>query len=229
MGIRKKVKKKKVQDADEFLTTSGKLFLYVSNNWKSILSWSIGLLLIILISIGFVYNKKRKYAKAFEELYKATVLLESENQEDNNDVKEKVSEIYEEIIRKYPRTKAAGYANLYLGHIYYEKGLYDKAIEAYNEVKDKWGGILREDAWEGIGYSYERLGKYKEAIDIYNKIIEGEGSMPKGQYYISLGRCYEEIKDKEGASKAYTEFIEKYPDSKEAEMIKDKIKELKEG
>ncbi len=226
MGIKKKIKKKRLKEADEFVTTSGKIILYISSNWKVILLGGIGLLLILLVSIGIAYNNKRIYARAFEELHKASVLLQSENREENNDVKEKVSEIYEEIIKKYPKTRAAAYARLYLGHIYYEKGLYDKAIDVYSDVENRWGGILREEAWDGLGYSYERLEKYKEAIDIYNEIVKGQGSMPKGEYYISLGRCYEEIKDKEGASRAYTEFIERYPDSKEVDMIKDKIKNL---
>ncbi|MBI5183312.1 MAG: tetratricopeptide repeat protein [Nitrospinae bacterium] len=247
MRTRRKVKRKRLNEPDEFITTSEQIVLYITKNWRSILWGGIAFLLVLLVSIGIIYNKRRIDTKAFEELYKASVPFKSEDQggNDNNDVKEndvkekgdeikektkeKAVEIYEDIIKRYPTTKAAGYANLYLGHIYYEKGLYDKAIEVYSKVKDRWGGILVEEALEGIGYSYEGLGKHKEAIDIYRKIIEGEGSKPKEEYYIYIGRCYEEIGDNEGAKRVYTEFIEKYPDSKEAERIKDKIKELGVG
>src|SRR3990167_5989003 len=204
MSIYKRIYKKKLKGADELETTTSMLISYLHKNSKPIIF--ITLIILILISSwgGFRFYKDNLAEKTSKEIYYALKKLEG-------------SYLFK-----------SGYSNLYLGHFYYKNGKYEDAIKEYKKVIESESSQLRKDmASLGIGYSYEAMGQYKEAINLFSKNLNGKDENLKEEIYISLGRFYEKLGDNKSALEKYKIVIEKFPQSRNIEAIKEKIWKFK--
>ncbi|MEK7846404.1 MAG: tetratricopeptide repeat protein [Nitrospinota bacterium] len=110
----------------------------------------------------------------------------------------------------------------------YKNGKYEDAIKEYKRVIESESSQLMKDmASLGIGYSYEALGQYREAINLFSKNLNEKGENLKEEIYISLGRFYEKLGDNKSALEKYQIVIEKFPQSRNIEAIKEKIWKFK--
>src|SRR3989338_2125612 len=94
-------------------------------------------------------------------------------------------------------------------------------------MESKSSPLMKQNAVMGLGYSYESLGKYKDAISVFLKILNDKDISNKEEIYISLGRLYEESGDYKSALEKYQFVIEKFPNIRNIEEIKEKSKNLK--
>jgi len=99
-----------------------------------------------------------------------------------------------------------------VGRIYYNKNIYDKAIEAYQKA-------INIDP--GFGWSYSNLalafshqGRYAEAIPLYNKSIElFRNDRDKALSWNRLGDTYRRLNDRDNAQAAYEMAVGLDPDN----------------
>lgn len=99
-----------------------------------------------------------------------------------------------------------------VGRIYYNKNIYDKAIEAYQKA-------IHIDP--GLGWSYSNLalafshqGRYAEAIPLYNKSIElFRNDRDKALCWNRLGDTYRHLNDRDNALAAYEMAVGLDPDN----------------
>ncbi len=85
-----------------------------------------------------------------------------------------------------------------LGHAYFDTGLFEKAIEAYEFVT-----VINEScdlAYRDCGEAYYKLKQYTKAIEQFQKAIEF--SKPYEELYYSIGICYEKLREY-GKSRSY--------------------------
>lgn len=85
-----------------------------------------------------------------------------------------------------------------LGHAYFDTGLYEKAIEAYEFVT-----VINEScdlAYRDCGEAYFKLKQYHKAIEQFQRAIEF--SKPYEELYYSIGICFEKLKEY-GKSRGY--------------------------
>ncbi len=78
-----------------------------------------------------------------------------------------------------------------LGHAYFDTGLFEKAIEAYEFVT-----VINEScdlAYRDCGEAYYKLKQYTKAIEQFQKAIEF--SKPYEELYYSIGICYEKLRE----------------------------------
>lgn len=220
MSTYSRINKKKLKE-DEFITATSKAVTYIRKNSKPI-TFIILIAFILATSwIGLLFYKDKLNKDINKEIF--FILKETKSQTDVP--QQKIANL------KKLEKKLFGnniYSNLYLGHLYYRSGKYEDAVNEYKRVMEsKSSPLMKQNAVMGLGYSYESLGKYKDAISVFLKILNDKDISNKEEIYISLGRLYEESGDYKSALEKYQFVIEKFPNIRNIEEIKEKAKNLK--
>jgi tol-pal system protein YbgF len=106
---------------------------------------------------------------------------------------------------------------------------YDKAIAGYQGfLKDCPASRNVPDAHYWTGECLFSLEKYQDALDTLKAFLTSDSSSVHGrQALYKVGRCHQELKHKTDAKKIFQRVIKEYPDTKEAENARDRLKDLK--
>ena len=95
---------------------------------------------------------------------------------------------------------------------YYNRGEYEKAIEAYKrEIEINPDSV---EAYYHLGMAYSSLGKYKEAVEAYGRAIKFRPDYAAAYY--NLGHAYSNLNQHDKAIKAFRRSIQYEPDNVEA-------------
>ena len=102
-------------------------------------------------------------------------------------------EVYNEVIKAYPKTKYAGEAEKAIGMHYFQSKEYDKAIEWFKKVIEEVPDTdLAYDATLLMGKSYEESKKYQEAVKIYLDFSKAHPTHRlAAQAALTAGKMYE--------------------------------------
>lgn len=158
---------------------------------------------------GFIAFRDRNYADALESFrvvenhptYEATVPYY-------------IAQIYyvqgkkEEAIRYAEAKLSAGKAKYYdlelkqlLGHAYFEKAQYAKALPYLEEYVERSDKVRREDLYE-LSYAYYKSNNYNKAIDGFKQLSGKEDSLSQNAMYL-LGDSYLKTGQKIAARNAF--------------------------
>ena len=200
---------------------------FINENINLVMTGLIVFLVCVMAISGFILYKKKVNKKSYINEYEALKLYRIYVQ--SNKGFNRVESAYLNIIKKYPNTKGAIFARLYLGNAYYEKTQYAKAIDQYRNLMDrvKKGDELYELALLDLAYSYEALGEYQKAISLLKEIAENEKSPNRIEAYISMARCYEELGDNKNAINNYMLVMKRFPNNQWKLELINKISELR--
>lgn len=199
---------KKELKRDEFISLAARAIDFAYKNPKRILAGLAVLLMIIILVPLFFAHQRSLHELALEKLAQAY------NYYTQRDYARALG-TFDEILKKYPRTRSAPDALFYRGQCHYKLEDYDKAIGAYQRYLRRYPpGFFSPSALHGIGYSYEAMGSYQEAISAYQKLLEDRsGYYLAGQLQLNIGRCYEKWEDWAKAKEAYENLLDFYPGS----------------
>ena len=224
MARRRRIPKKKLKEPDEFISTTARITSWTVENLKLIL---IGIIIGVLIVVSMVFwriRARNREVEALNSFYRASEMLTSAEDPSSKGYQEAIDK-FEQIQREYPRTVAVQLAQLQLGQGFLNSKQYDKAMETYRKFLDSnpREELYRLLALQNLGYAYEGQGDYQRALDSYQSLVsEGESFLqPWG--YLNVGRCYEKLGKGKEALKVYGIFLEKFPDSAMAALVKNKI------
>ena len=108
-------------------------------------------------------------------------------------------ENFRKVIQKNPQNNDAFFI---LGLLYHNKGDYERAIKAYQEVIR-----INPDSlyYNNLGWAYGELEKYQEAIDAFKEAIKRNPEDADVHY--GLGWVYNELKDYKKAVESYKQAI----------------------
>ncbi|MCP2597053.1 tetratricopeptide repeat protein, partial [Candidatus Aminicenantes bacterium AC-335-G13] len=95
-----------------------------------------------------------------------------------------------------------------LGLIYSKLGMDERAVEIYEQVKDKFA--YSPEIHYGLGISYIKLRQYEKAITALEKAISLNPNLVDAYY--NLGVAYEELREDSKALTAYLKFLELNPE-----------------
>jgi tetratricopeptide (TPR) repeat protein len=113
------------------------------------------------------------------------------------------------IQEKYP-TRAylqiSGTVDFNLGSIYYENGLYSRAIEALERVPDTDPRVYQAKTL--LADCYVRRGRYEDAINIYTRILQADPDNARSLF--GIGVAYRMTGDFERSQRALEDVIEKH-------------------
>jgi tetratricopeptide (TPR) repeat protein len=231
MSGTKKIIKKKLKKPDEFITLTEKTFLFITHHSRSIAAW-VGILLFLTLSFFFFQKweneKEEKAYRMFNTAMETYQMVNASYREGSPQEFKNVSEKFDEVITKFPRTSSAKIAILYQGNIALRLGEFEEAIKAYEHFLKKAGKekLYRSFAMEGLGYAYEGKRDYEKAIHAYQKVVDLGESFQSANAYLGLGRCYEKLGKTKEALENYKKFVEVSQKSEMTNIILRKISNL---
>jgi len=221
---RRRISKKKLKEPDEFISTTARMISWTMENLKLIL---IGIIIGALVVVSLVFwriRARNREIEALNSFYRVSEILMSAEDTSSKGYQEAIDE-FERIQREYPHTDAFQLAQLQLGQGLLNLKQYEKAVETYRKFLDNEPreGLYRLLALQNLGYAYEGQGDYQRALDSFQSLVAKGESFLQPWGYLNIARCYEKLGKREEALNNYRIFLEKFPDSAMAPMIRGKI------
>lgn len=120
---------------------------------------------------------------------------------------------FQKVREQYPRSKAAGFALMQIGHLEYRLGRYAEAARTYEAYLTEDGrGPFAFWAAMGQGYSLEGSEDWDRALRVYQAAAERHGGTPlAAEALMGVGRCHEALTHLKEAQAVYSEIVRKYP------------------
>lgn len=223
---------KKMKPQEEIIARPSGLTAFLKENLKGILIVG-GIIAILFIGVpvfrfyvGYIDRKAAALEFMAYSYYHGSPSLKDMSVEDRL---KKALEIYQEILDKYPRSKAAPLAKYYIGNCYLELKEIDKALDTYWGFVDNYskrGAKLLPLVYQRMGYAYILKGNKDKAIEAFNKILSLPEASNNDQALYELGNIYERSGDKAKALEYFDRIAKEFPESPLASEVQPKIKEL---
>lgn len=196
----------------EELNIPPKIIAFLRENAKKLQIGAICVVLAILASSAYDYYRENQRDSASALLAKAT----QEASEEQRTI------LIKDLLDQYPRTDAAIWGRMELGHIAFQNGNFENAISIYTEVLDEISSDnpLAPLVRYGLAQAYESNNDSANAIKYYKSLTELTGFVAEG--YHALGRIYESQGQPEKAKEAYQQALEQ-------ENIAPGVREMLEG
>jgi len=226
-----KLTKKELEQPDEFHAIGWHALQYVSEHrGKFYLGGAVVLLIIILAGAWYFYrlDYENKAQSLYSSAYNSYSLPGSSAGSHKNDYLKAV-QIYEELAKEYPSSRAATLSFYNMGNIYFNIGDTEKSITAYKTFLKRSGhkDILRAFAYYGLGYCYEKNKDYDNALKFFensNKRVQGT----RFEYinYANMARIYEKMDRQKEALEFYRKATGKMNDPLAEMLVKSRIAAL---
>ena len=219
MAPKKKISRKELlKKPDEFITTSNKIYNWISENLRKVI---LGLLAVVLATgavLGFLGYRSYRESQAQQKYYSAL-----EQPDPTNKIK-----ALKEITADFPSTKAAGKAWVSLGHLYFQQKDFVQAVQAYQTAlpRGDFSGEIQSLIKEDLGYTLEEKGDLKEAAEYFSGIINGPDPLLKESAHLSLARIYLKMGQTKEAKTTFQNFLKAYPNSNYAPIVRDRLARL---
>ncbi len=220
-------RKKLLKEPDEFITFTGRLIEFTRVYQKKIIGGA-AVLIFILITITIVRNiSERNEAEASLLLARAqNKYTEASSSGSNESALKKVEEDFQNILKSYSGKNSGKRARLILADIYFDAGMFDKAIELYKSSLDDWNKFpaLQNIILSSLGYAYEGKKELETALSYYEKINKSNDPSQKDIATYNMGRIYEVLGKKDKSIESFKSVNKEYPNFIYAQIVKEKIK-----
>ena len=164
-------------------------------------------------------------SRLYRENPELTAAMEKKEIKDKDEHFKKALELYQKIVREYPRTSAAPVAQFYVGNTQFELKNNDGAIEAYKTFLADYGGKseLTSLVQTKLAYVYQQAGKEDEALKVFQTVMANDKAPNQDQAYYEVGRIYEAKGVKSEAIAAYEKASEQFKNSPWATEAKTRL------
>lgn len=228
-----KLSKKEIEQPDRFQIAAAEFVEYFKTHQKKFYI-GLGVFVIVLAGLLTWVLYDRKIEGEAQTMYSTAFNLSSQisRQADKMGFEAGAAiaaKYYEDLVKKYPGTKAAIIARYDLGNMYLKAGSVDKAITEFNAFvqNTRDGNDLKNFAYSGLGYCYENKKDYPKAIEMFKKsLISKEGGAFAGMTYNMIAGIYEKQGKKSEALSNYKKALEQKNEPMIDALIKKKIAEL---
>ncbi|MDY6904715.1 MAG: tetratricopeptide repeat protein [Thermodesulfobacteriota bacterium] len=213
-------RKRELEQPDRFLA----MFIATSDFVKKYsrqLAIGVGAIaLIALIIAGSTYFSAKKEASASDMLAQVNRQFQAAPDTPLSDIKDRYLSVYE----KYSGTVAGKIARIQYADICYKAGDLEAAVEAYQDALKhfKKGSITGNLLSASLGYAHEKNGDTETAIHNFQTVANDPDTPVKAYALFNLGRLYEDIGDMEKSREAYQRIVSDYPNSRAAEVAREK-------
>ncbi len=225
MAKRLKVTRKELlKEPDQFLSTSQKVSLYVSQHKKNLLIGVGAIVAVFALIGGYRYNQEVQNMR-MESLYFKMVKIHE--QKPGKDSQDNTGEL-EKLLGQFSDGPQQMRASLLLAEEYFLKEQFDKAIALYTDVQQRSESkdLSSQLAKVGLAYSYEGKKDYAKSIETYKSLVNKANGFPLFDVYISLARCYELNKDKKNALLTLREIETKFQGHPQMQSVERQISRL---
>ncbi len=200
---------------------SGKKASFIQENMKSLTFILGGILVLIVLYIGYQQFYLGPRAKtAAEQIYRAQQYATIDSLQKRAIEGDGSFPGFKEIASEYSNTKSANIANAYLGGLYLRQGQYEEAIKALEKYSDTGSEILDPLVSGLLGDAYSELKDYKKAASYYKSAADkNKNSFTTPLMLKKLGLVCEVQQDYKQALTAYEKIKSEYPESHEANAV----------
>jgi len=191
-----------------------------------------------LVQAGLAFAQDQKFDKAEQAL--SQMLQKYPNQKDASVAMLKLGEVqaeqnefepsqrtYRDFLDKYASSEFAYRAHFGIGWALENQKKYDEARQEYQKTITSTNGPTAARAQFQIGETYLAEGKFEQAIPAL-LAVDDVYKYPQwsARAVFEAGRAFEQLKQNDRARKQYTEVINKYKDAPEADMARERLKNL---
>ncbi|MFH1490848.1 MAG: tetratricopeptide repeat protein [Pseudomonadota bacterium] len=212
-----KVKRKELLDpTDEFLSISARAVIFVREHSRRFYYVGIGLVVVILIYVGFSTYMNHVNKKAQEAYNKAYYAFSRVMVPDATDEARKEPEaLFWKVIEDYGLSRVSRLVPPELAYLKFIEKKYDETIALYERFLEdaRSDSPYQALAWFALAACYEQKGDYGKAVEYLNKIQTAPNDFFKDQAMLSLARVYRLSGKKEKSVEILKEFLTKFKDS----------------
>jgi predicted negative regulator of RcsB-dependent stress response len=216
MAGKKKISRKELlKKPDEFITISTRSLNWVKDNYQKVIWIGSGFVLILVLFFGYSAYRNRQEKVSHEKYFSSLEVLDPD---------QKLKKL-EEIIKDYPKTKAAYTALVTAGHLYFQKKDFPRAVYAYQLAlnKGEFPPAFKTLIQGNLAYAYEQKGDLKQAAKAFSEIAQSNENLLKEDSLINLARVYQKMGKKAEAKATYQTFLKSFPQSIYAKVVKDRL------
>ena len=213
---RKKISKKELlKKPDEFITLSTRTLGWAKDNATKVIWIGSGVVLLLILYFG--YNAYRNYQeKLGHEKYFSSLEI--------TDPDQKLKKL-EEMLKEFPNTKAAQAARVDMGHLYYQKKDFSRAVYYYQSAlnQGKFPQTFKTMIQVNLAYAYEQKGDLQQAAKTLLEVTQGQDNLLKEDSLLNLARIYQKMGKKAEAKTTYRNLLNTFPQSPYGNMVKDRL------
>jgi tetratricopeptide (TPR) repeat protein len=219
MAPKKKISRKELlKKPDEFITTSNRIYSWISDHLRTVVLAGLAVVLIAASVWGYLAYRSYREAQAQQKYFSAVELQEME---------QKIKGL-KAVTADFSGTRGSDKAWVSLGHLYFQKKDYPQAIQAYqNALK---GGRFPQEfetmIRENLAYALEEKGDLKGAADLFSGILKSPAPLLKENAHLNLARVYSKLGQTKEAKATLQDFLKAYPNSNYAPLVRDRLARL---
>jgi tetratricopeptide (TPR) repeat protein len=212
---RKISRKELLKKPDEFITLSTRTLNWVKDNVPKVIWMGSGMILLVILYFGYSAYQNRQERLAHEKYFSSLEITDADKKLKNLD----------EIIKEYPRTKAATASWVTVGHLHYQKKDFQGAVLAYQSAltKGNFPPAFKILILENLAYALEQKGDLPQAAKTFSEIAQGKENLLKEDALLSLARVYQKMGKPQEAKSTYQTFLKSFPKSIYVSMVKDRL------
>ena len=203
---------------DTVITFYARAWDFVDKNRKLVYAALGGLVVVVLLVLGYVYHLNRQQARAVDLLGGVVQLYEEGQYRQALDGEEGRPGLIE-IADEYGRTDAGNLAAFYAGDALFRLGVYDEALAYFRSFRSE-RSLIGASAIAGQAAVYETRGELARAGELYQRAaLHFESDVRSPEYLVRAGQVYEEAGEYDRAEEAYELIRERFPESSLAENV----------
>lgn len=200
---------------------------FLEKHWKLMMGGFLALVIIGLGVIGAMYLGQNKEMKAQEEyfLIEKNYLQATNPSPTKENPKPEASKdlathkkAFEDLMTKYPKTKASQMSSLYLSKIYISENNPQKALEILQKNLTSSSDLISALVQQKTGQIQADLGQCKDAINTWDKIVNDKSlEFLHSEVKIQQALCYEKTNDLKKAEEILTNVANQKPDQQNSD------------
>jgi tetratricopeptide (TPR) repeat protein len=219
MAPKKKISRKELlKKPDEFITTSNRIYAWITKNLKAVILTGVTVVLLVAAAWGYLAYRSYREAQAQQKYFAAVEL---------QDLDQKIKNL-KAVTSDFSGTKGSDKAWVSLGNLYFQKKDYPQAIQAYQTALS--GNRFPQDfqtlTRESLAYALEEKEDLKGAAALFTQILNGADPLLKENAYLNLARVYQKMGQTKEAKAALQNFLKAYPNSNYAPLVRDRLARL---
>lgn len=224
---KKVTRKQLLNQPDEFLTQSSRLFQYVLEHKYPLLGALGGIIVLVLLISGIRYSSLKKADEAFARLEKSRTKYEALLAEQGpRQAYEQVREDFQQLLEKFSGQTGGKFAQVIFADICYRGGQPDQAIDLYNAaLGDFEDPFYRNAILNGLGYAYEEKQQLQKAVSYFQQVAGSPDSVLKAEALFNAGRLYAALGEFEKSKQSFQQLASGQPDSLYAELASERTAE----
>lgn len=217
-------KRKITKEPDEFMSFTQRVWHTVSEKPKQTALAGGGVAGVILLVLLALYIGERAEAKKIRKA--ATVVAKYHEEPGDARDSAAIRDDLKKLSEKHSGSDIGGLTLYYLGGILVERGEYQDAADAYQEVLTEYSASenLSNSTTLALAYTYRLMDEDERSLELFQGLLEKKTvPVPLSQVQLEIGITREKMGKRGEAAEAYRDVIETYPDTPWSSQARERL------